>query len=364
MDDSKFLWSREDNLVFTDSAELLHRLRQDEEDVELTSVDVVSQILLNDVFATETDGLRLSTVAALQICKAACPGLYRLTEYLCLNDFRHQARDVYNLVVRSRLAYAENMQLVVSPSRGVIEGVVTQKHKRLSNIDLFERTSEVMESYNRPSFFHKGYLVGRSLGLCYTGSEKIGGEDRYAEAMYVANSEVGTGAVRASPGWVREKTGHLVMEAFRRRFTVPHTGKGFRKRFDRMLSAIAESRLEPEEFLSGLEFMRSTPLGFVAGEGDEYRFSRIVSRLKAKGLSGGTASQIVRHALLQGAGESGYYSTPSMLPESVWRSRSVYDLFCAFLEIAEDLSLRLRERFSNLACAVLLRRLKIVGQQA
>lgn len=342
----------------------------------MAPLDQPEQLLMTPDCRTQRGGFRYSGTAFRQLCRTACPGLTNVVTDVA--GLRRRSNDtdrgrfsladaisVFNTVVRRRFRTdLEGLQTVRDTRTGVIEGVVGRGYRRLANIELYNRSDEVLRSYRQPVEFYSASMYGRHMVLHYRDRSPMfttegprGFQDVFYGGFYYSNSEIGDGSVRATTTLIRACTDTKALGYFGRSGRLIHAGKAFSRRFEMLLNSVGERRPEVDRLREGVLALATKNLGFTGNDDDfERRFIELSNRLQSKQLTKSLARRILRSVLVQ----SSYDRTPiadiRFVRQNTWTERTAYDLFNAMTRTALDLPITLRERVEQLAFSLLLGR--------
>lgn len=345
----------------------------------MSPLDSPEQLLLTPDCRTQRGGFRLSGIAFRQLCRTACPGLSNVVADVAGLRRRRDDSDkgrfsltdavhVLNTVVRRRFrTELEGLQTVRDTRTGVIEGVVGRTYRRLPNLELYQRSDEVLRNYRQPVEFRSASLCGRYMVLHYrdrvpmfTVEARRNFKDDYYGGFYYSNSEIGDGSVRASTTVVRACSDTKALGYFGRTGRLIHAGKDFSSRFERLLTTVAERRPEVDKLREGVVRMTSQTLGFGGTEdADEKRFIDLAHILQAKKLTASLAKRIMRGVLLQSSFDQTAIADVRYVRRPDWTTRTAYDLFNSMTRTAVTLSITSQERVEQLAYSLLLGRLNL-----
>jgi hypothetical protein len=344
----------------------------------MAPMDQAEQLILKPDCTTMRGGFRLGVVAFRQLCRITCPGLSNVVTDIAGLRRRKNDSDrnrfsladaimMLNTVIRRRFrTELDGLQTVRDTRTGVIEGIVGRSYRRLPNLELYNRSAEVLKNYRQPVEFFGANLYGRYMVLHYRDKTPIFSvtvearrnfEDVYHGGFYYSNSEIGDGSVRATTTVIRATTDTKALGNFGRHGRLIHAGKDFTRRFEMLLNNVAERRPEVERLKAGVIRLMAQPLGFGGSEdSDEKRFLDLAHALQAKQLTKSLAKRILRGVLLQSSYDQVPVTDIRYVQRTVWPSRTAYDLFNSMIRLAPSLPITLQERVEQLAHALLLGR--------
>jgi len=362
------LFYTEADEVFTSGFDkLASALRQHDQDTLLLSLNDPAQVCVKldkNNCITSSGNYRLSGPAIKQLCYKTCPGLFSVVMALSRGNnsrFLAEAATVFNTcITRFFTKNLEDTVMVANSRTKVIDGIVGRKYRRLPNAELLDRMSEsvdqirvgdckpVLESATRSG--RSMFLQYNLPGLEISASLKSGYQDLFRLGIFIANSEIGDGALRAAISIIRHD-GLRSLSRYTRRNRIIHAGSDFNRRFHELIGFITERLPTRSDVLGKLVRLSSADLGFSVSNSDK-RLETIVSGIKENGIASTAARKIIHSALVQGAYDR--FPVANHGPSGGWVGKTYLDLFVAIGRYARDISSSQRERLEQLSWELLI----------
>jgi hypothetical protein len=342
-----------------------HLDRQDEA-TALLPADEPGLLELGEDYRTAVGGRKLTAPAFLAVCKRLAPGMRSLVVDLSGERTRRQelppgcyspadALAVYNTVLRRRAVVLEGRTLLVDQSEGLIEGLLTPRYRRLSNLSLLERAEGALEEAG--GRFESATVVGRRAAFHFllpgafarvatpyaldeAGLGALGAPaEVFRRGVYFANSEAGDASCRSAPTLVHARSGARLLAPWGPRGRVRHKGAFFERDLRTLLQGAADPRglvgLVPP-WPARLGQLAEVSLGFTGQdeEHDRQAFARAAQALVRSGARPAVAKQAVKEALLVPAGALTRPADPAHTRRHGWPLRTALDLLVALARLA------------------------------
>ena len=329
----------------TDYEKLVNVLADCERTTDSWMIDSEDQLVLSRKAIT-AGGDRISWLAMRQICKALSAGLASsLADLLGMRrasdamdklskikadpdeDFTvGEAASLYNLVLKKRFGRLFGFQAIRNSETRVIEALVGNRYRRLSNSDFLSAVSSVMGSCSVRLSFFSAELSGRRLSLVYSMDDH--GDEGLRPGIRLVNSEIGDSAIKAAVVLI-DKNGATMQSSYGRMGRVAHSGRDLLGKLSKLIVGVV-SKLENKTFskeslVSKQSDAQARLLGFTGEENDESRFSHLVEFLSDRG--GLTYFMSRRCLSMVLTGDEPASNNFLMLDRSKnWPSRSAMDL--------------------------------------
>lgn len=332
-------------------------------------------------------GYSYTRIAMGQTCAALAPGLYPLITAIVqpakptLTDRKELVRSavrIFNECLRLRFDEClRDAALVLSPGRRTIEGVVSARYQLYTHLELYELAKKFFADNQFDVVFYEAKIDGQDLLLRFRDSKYLFAIDTprdkrepFYRCWHFANSEVGRGTLRMTPGLLRRWTSAVSLVAVPGLGDTRHIrGKGFDTKLQSRMDSMLELAKQSSTWASAVEQLRATKLG----DGDVAAFMRgLAGRIvKAGHVPLPECREIVQQAVLAGSYKEGVPEPASVHHPYAWiftskplyaepfKKRTMFDLYNVMAEYGRRKSLRMEERYGQLAHKLLLGTLHI-----
>lgn len=333
-------------------------LAQQAKSSRLISVGHVNDLLLTNAGLVVVNKFKYSTTALAEVCRSACPGLWKVVSDLSgvnsdcsgAEPDNLSAIKVFNAVVSARFAQKLYGRTVVADDdSGTYAGILGPSYQYLPNLNLFEMLRSVADGLGLE--LQTATVVGRRIRwiFCWPNSfaqvQYNGILDRYMAGFAVTNDETGEAAIRGNKIWFSVDEG-LVCPRQAGLERLIHTGQNFDRK---LVSILRRMAAEPtadvfNNFEKCLGTLSKTHLKLtsedVDGKGERYK--KVLSFLTRSGVTRALAEQVFQTTCRRGTGAS-LQQGPAVKLVSSLHKRTVYDLFVSLMRAVKQLSIFQRE---------------------
>lgn len=344
-------------------------------------IDDDSQLALSRR-GTTVGGDKLSWLALRQISKTLSSGLamslsdllgYRRLMDDMDNPLKHkadpdddftvgEAAALYNLALKKRFGRLFGFQAIRNSQTKVIEAVVSNRYRRISNSEFLSGVEGIIESLDLKFDFRSASVYDRKISLTYTIKDFEGSD--LTPGLLISNSEIGDAAIKATLILI-DSTDSIMSAPYGKLGRVSHSGRDLLGKLSQLVTGVS-SRLANQTFtVDGLNKKiaenRGKFLGF-KGEGeDDARFKALVEFLTERaGMTYAMSRKCLAKTL---AGPDLDNNSFSMLERSkVWPNKSVMCLVEVIMKECRDQFLTnffSKERFERIAWALFFNKLPI-----
>lgn len=360
---------------------LVQHLAEQERVTEAFLIDDASQLAISRKGST-VGGDRLSWLALRQVCRSLSTGLASsIADLIGLkrvqdsldrpakhkadpdDDFTvGEAAALFNLVLKKRFGRLFGAQAIRNTDTSVIEAVVGNRYRRISNSEFLTAVEGIVESLEHKFEFMSASIYDRKISVIY----RLAGYEGSAltPGMLISNSEIGDAAIRATIVLI-DSTGFIMSAPYGKLGRVSHSGRDLLGKLSQLVTGVS-SRLSNKNFSQeGLDRRildnRSKSLGF-KGEGeDDARFKGLVEFLTERaGMTYVSAKKCLSKTLAGADMDSGTFSI--LERSKTWPTRSTMCLVEVITkEGGEQLPLNFfsKDRFERIAWALFFNKLLI-----
>jgi hypothetical protein len=341
----------------------LMEVLQSQRDTKPVPIRTMSDVLLNDRGLIQ-QSYRLTTTALQQLCSVLIPGLSQVVANvsgLKARTGQHAAEarsypkaiELLNWSIKFRAKLLENCSLIIDRQNRQVEGVVGQRYKFLSNLEMLNRVEQYLGQKMPNMLFHEAALAGRRLLLRYREQEwayaletPTAKREPFYVGVHFSNSELGDCCVRGTGVLSRAWSKTAAIYPFDEATSVVHfQGEKFGTKFRSMLDTVGKRLAEVRQTQPMLERLQAQPLGLQAmTEACQTRMGEIVQKLTKQGVPKSTAYDSLVRAMLHGsykadsvptaAGNSIEFMNPAVLTQFV--NRTAFDLFNGLAYVASQ----------------------------
>jgi len=323
---------------------------------------------------TNRGGYRFTAISFRQVAQIIAPGLSTLLPDLSGTIARkqvdeemideHQARDIFNKLVRLRFPLLSSYRLLRNENTKTIDGVVGQKHRSLENLTMLEAAGSAVATLTDDIEFYAAAVVGRKMMLWYRAKspmfvrEVSGKPWSFYHGYYFRNAESTGTSVR---GGLTVYTRHgSCLAPFTKKSRVTHIGRDFNQRLGKMFQHILGPDAPVEKFQEGVDNLLSTSLGYAElGDKEKKRFEKdAVKALSNIGLPQRWASEIFETTLKVGSVDLADLK-PLVDFNHIYATRTFFDMFSPLVRMARDLPSNRREGVEQVAYKVLTGKLEM-----
>jgi hypothetical protein len=347
-----------------------------EQNTEVTPIASVDELTLDRLGRTDASRSRVTTTAIAEICRQACPGLFKTISSLSglISDEKRQPclaemLVVYCLTIKARFDDTlADKSLIKDIKKNRIDGIIGSGYQYLSNKHFFDLVQTSIEHAVPSLTFQGAELLGRTIVITYRQDKPIQTKpDTFYSGIYFMNSELGDHSVKAANILVQPKTNFRAASSLYEGRVV-HSGKDFKTRVAKTLHMLINKHnsLEPKLSISlskGLLKLPELPLGLAKLKPSEAidRAEELVTRLCRKKISNQHAERVIYSALNWGSDSvqpSG--STEAQIRRETWGGRTAYDLFIALVRDASSRSMSYRLSLERVAYDLALGKISII----
>lgn len=368
--------------------ESLLELLQAQRDTEPVPIHSHHDVLLNHEGMIQ-EHFRLTTTALQHLCSILAPGLTDVVRNIGglrarRKQYAHEqysfakAVELLNWMIKFRFNLLEGASFVMDRRSKQIEGIVGQKYRFLSNLEMFSRVDEFLRVRAGSVRFWEAALAGRRLLLRYRATEKaftLATPHQQREPFYTgihfSNSELGDCCVKGSVVLYRQWSKTAAMMPFTDETRLVHfQGEKFNNRLTGILETVRE--LIPEIGALSSQARRLQSLGLGLGgtpEDHKARLGEILTLMTKGGITRKVATDAIHRALVHGS-----YKTETiavgrdqavieMLSPDILRRfshRTVYDVFNGLCYLARKQQPARQEALEQRAFDVLNNNINIV----
>jgi hypothetical protein len=332
--------------------------------VAVTQMDGVGSpdtLKLSDDCFTLDGAYRYTSDGFRQISRLLGPGVSRLIPDLTgtrarniPDDFLHgpMAINFFNQLINIRFAAFSPYRLVKNTRTQMIDGLIGQTHRSITNLTFFQIVEETLHSVSPRPEFWAGAVIGRRVVTWWRSptpflSYRLDSEEwRFHLGFYFRNDEITGAAARASLTMMG-KPG-VCLAPFRQfGASVKHQGKDFAQRLASEVQRVVSQTPPLDEWRAKIPQVLSQTLGFSTGSNHKARRQRmqaITRYLKRAGVDSTVAQEIIDAALHCGrrVGQRPELLDP-VQEEELFTSRTVVDLLVCLLHLSRRLDIPRRE---------------------
>ena len=257
----------------------------------------------------------------------------------------HALIDVINRFARARARRKlEGWRWIVDESQKKVLGLISARFKMTYSVDLLDNIHAYILQQNQLGFLD-AVIHHRKLSLRFVGRKPAftlpvrDRQDAFFSGFYFTNSEVGDGAIGASPliwrQWSKAAAVHPQEDASRRLKHLKH--KKFLQHLHELLTSTLLQPNQVKEFRLNLLAMREAKIGFPRDAGLQQKMIVKLSGL----LQGAGLTRQYSRALIGVMVSQGSYSFEKRLPNEdiseVTTRRNYFDLWTAMITQARSL---------------------------
>lgn len=341
-----------DKLSFTGEAgwpQLLEAVKVHKETTRLVPIARFTDVLL------EQDGLlqkkwKFTRQALMRYCRELSRGLSQVAgNFIDEDDSGHEELralvDVINRVARVKARKnLEGWRWIIDDKQKKVLGLISRRFKMTYSSDLLENIHAYILQQNQLGFLD-AVINHRKLSLRFVGRKPVfvlpvrAQQDAFYSGFYFTNSEVGDGAIGASPliyrQWSKSSAVHPQEDASRRLRHLKH--KRFLQQLHELLTSTLLQQSQINEFRLNLLAMRETKLGFPRDPGKQQKMIvKLCEHLQGAGLTRQHSRALIGVMISRGS-----YGFDKRLPNEdiseVTTRRSFFDLWTAMISEARGL---------------------------
>lgn len=354
-------------------SELEARLHRNDRVTSIQSLMTPQELQLDKYGKTLQGGYEYTSASFQQLCRILSAGASAfLRDIAGENPHRDDrerlsngqfARRLFNEVVELRFPLLTAYRVIRDEESKLIDGVIGSKHFTLENSALYEQVQAAVAATAKPVVFYSGVLSGRKMLLWYRSRrpfliQQVGGSDvwKFYSGYFFCNGEARGTSARGTMALFC-KRGVCLGPYQKYGGRVPHIGRDFNRRLDKLFGKIFSKEVPIDQFRDGLASMLAEPLGCSGLEKKELvaRIRTLARAMTALNIPQRIAEQIVEDAL--------YVGHESTRPEAgmplayrrdrLFASRTTFDLFVCLIRSAGRMNLSRREVLEQAAWQML-----------
>lgn len=287
------------------SKELSAKLSLQKQHTKLIDLTNESSIFFSNNGGRLRGTYAVSAVAISQICSMLAPGLGQVVGSLCgYKNFQQQSVDpnlAYKLL--NDLIYLrfkdslKGCRLVVDSESNTVEGILGPNVVYWPNIEIFNRSRELISTFDSKLQFMAATLTGRRILIHFLNlSDKSGSVPSFTRGLYVSNSEVGESGIRVGDVLCSGPHNGFSLGNLQEGGWISHiTADKFDNRFLKLLQKGLKlhSRVEVDTF-----FVQSQQKNLDLGADYLHKACKIAFKLWRAGLAHSTAKKVLGRLLL------------------------------------------------------------------
>ncbi len=353
--------------------ELEERLHRNDRVTSIRSLTAPQELQLDEYGRTFQGGYEYTSASFQQLCRILSAGAsaflrdiagenphYDDRESLSSGQF---ARRLFNEVVDLRFPLLTAYRVIRDEESKLIDGVIGSKHFTLQNSALYDQVQNAVVAGGKPVTFYSGVLLGRKMLLWYRSRrpfliQQVGNSDvwQFYSGYFFCNGEARGTSARGTMALFC-KRGICLGSYQKYGGRVPHIGRDFNRRLDKMFGKIFSKEVPVDQFRDGLAGMLAESLGCSGLNAKELgaRIKTLVRAMAALNVPQRIAGQVVEDAL--------YVGHESTQPEAsvplayrrdrLFASRTAFDLFACLIRSAGRMNLTRREVLEQAAWQML-----------
>ena len=319
---------------------------------------------------TFQDGLKPTTWALYQLCRSACPGLYRLLIELTadgIEEHRLAAIGIFNQLMRLNFRkLIDGKRMLCDNHSGLIEALLGTGYKTFSNYRLFEQVQLAMAGLGRPTTMYEGVLNGRwMLVRYYEKGAKLTiptpeSAEQFFTGFHFSNHEGGLASLKGSNIFIRKTEKVSSMLPTKQDRYIRHAGVKFHTKFQKLLQTVLSYEWDLANCKQGINALLAQPLGLGLSDpvDEAKRETNLSSQIQKRRIPVALANRIIASMMVQGYADEAPRPL-QQLDNATLKKRTGFDLYVAMSREAKKCSIAAREELERTAYLLSVNRFRL-----